>query len=60
VQLRGIDGSEVIFLQDDPSRGWSRTRFIFLPVSGFHSGPALVPVFTNGIPSSVGYLVVPP
>ncbi len=51
VQLRSIDSSEVVFLQDDPSRGWSQTRSISLPITGFHSGPALVTVFTNGIPS---------
>jgi large repetitive protein len=60
VQLRSIDSSEVVFLQDDPSRGWSPTSFISLPITGFHSGPALVTVFANGIPSAAGYVVVPP
>jgi hypothetical protein len=60
VQLRSIDSSEIVFLQDDPSEGWSNTRFISLPITGFHSGPALVTVITNGIPSSAGYVVVPP
>jgi hypothetical protein len=60
VQLRSIDSSEVVFLPVDPSRGWSHTRFISLPVTGFHSGPALVTVFTNGIPGAAGYVVVPP
>ena len=48
VQLR----SELTFLSVDPAVGWSDTSFASLPVSGFPSGPALVTVFTNGIPSA--------
>jgi hypothetical protein len=57
VQLRTIDSGWSIFL---PTAGWSNTAFTSLPVSGFPFGPALVTVFTNGIPSDAKYLVVIP
>ncbi len=60
VQLRSIDNSQITFLLVDPLRGWSDTSFGSLPARGFVSGPALVTVFTNGIPSTAKYLVVPP
>ena len=59
VQLRNIDNSQVAFLLVDPVRGWSDTSFRSSPVRNFPPGPALVTVFTNGIPSSAKYLVVP-
>ena len=58
VQLRNIDNSQVAFLPVDPMAGWSDTTFASTPVSGFPPGPALVTVFTNGIPSDSKYLVV--
>jgi hypothetical protein len=58
VQLRSLDNSQVIFLLADPARGWSDTSFISQPVADFPFGPALVTVFTNGIPSTAKYLVV--
>ena len=58
VQLRSMDSSEVVFLQPSPGRRWSHTRFISLPVTGFPFGPALVTVFTNGIPSEAKSLIV--
>jgi hypothetical protein len=60
VQLRSIDSSQVVFLQANPFRRWSDTTFTSLPVRGFPFGPALVTVFTNGIPSNARYLVVAP
>jgi hypothetical protein len=60
VQLRSIDSSEAVFLPASRFRRWSDTRFTSLPVSGFHPGPALVTVFTNGIPSTANYVVVAP
>jgi Galactose oxidase, central domain len=59
VQLRAIGNEQVSFLFVDPLRGWSRTTFSSLPPRGFVAGPALVTVFTNGIPSDAKYLVVP-
>jgi len=59
VQLRHIDSEHVIFLLVDPLRGWSDTSFSSLQARGFVSGPALVTVFTNGIPSEAKYLLVP-
>jgi hypothetical protein len=58
VQLRSIESSQVVFLPVDPVDGWSGTSFTSLPVRGFPAGPALVTVFTNGIPSSAKPLIV--
>ena len=58
VQLRSIDNNQVAFLTVDPVEGWSDTNFTSLPVQDFAAGPALVTVFTNGIPSKAKYLVV--
>ena len=59
VQLRSIENSQVTFLPVDPASGWSDTSFRSSPVRNFPPGPALVTVFTNGIPSTAKYLVVP-
>ena len=59
VQLRAIGNGQVSFLFVDPRRGWSETSYSSLPPTGFVPGPALVTVFTNGIPSEAKYLVVP-
>jgi large repetitive protein len=58
VQLRSLDSSRVVFLLVDPFDGWSDTSFTSGPVRHFPFGPALVTVFTNGIPSTAKYLVV--
>jgi hypothetical protein len=58
VQLRHIDNSQVAFLPVDPIGRWSDTTFASTPVDNFPPGPALVTVFTNGIPSDSQYLVV--
>jgi hypothetical protein len=60
VQLRSIDNSQVTFLPVDPRRGWSDTSFISVTPSHFPFGPAMVTVFTNGIPSDAKYLVLAP
>src|SRR5207253_1808931 len=57
-QLRNIDNSQVAFLPVDPTAGWSNTSFTSIPVNNFPLGPALVTVFTNGIPSDSKYVVV--
>ena len=58
MQLRSLDNSQVAFLLVGPVGGWSDTSFISRPVRDFPFGPALVTVFTNGIPSTAKYLVV--
>jgi hypothetical protein len=58
VQLRSIDNSQVTFLPVDPVDGWSDTSFTSVPIRHFPFGPAIVTVFTNGIPSTARYLVV--
>jgi len=60
VQLRSLDNSQVAFLPVDPAASWSDTAFTSIPVNGFPFGPALVTVFTNGIPSAAKYLLVAP
>jgi hypothetical protein len=59
VQLRSLGNDQVSFLFSDPRHPWSDTSFTSLPPKGFVAGPALVTVFTNGIPSVAKYLVVP-
>src|SRR5205823_48343 len=51
VQLRSVDNSQIAVLPVDPIAGWSDTAFTSTPVNDFPPGPALVTVFTNGIPS---------
>jgi N-acetylneuraminic acid mutarotase len=58
VQLRSIDNSQIAFLPVDPIAGWSDTAFTSTPVNNFPPGPALVTVFTNGIPSDSKSLMV--
>ena len=58
VQLRSIDNSQVAFLPVDPIGGWSDTFFASTPLNNFPPGPALVTVFTNGIPSDAKYVLV--
>jgi hypothetical protein len=58
VQLRNIENSQVAFLPVDPIAGWSDGSFASLPVNDFPPGPALVTVFTNGIPSGSKYVLV--
>ena len=58
VQLRGIDSNQVAFLPVKSTAGWSDTSFTSTPLNNFPPGPALVTVFTNGIPSDSKYVVV--
>jgi hypothetical protein len=58
VQLRSIDNGQVTFLPVDPSQGWSATSYKSVTISHFPLGPALVTLFTNGIPSSAKYLLL--
>jgi len=57
--LRALGNEQVTFLFTDPRRGWSDTSYSSLPPTGFVAGPALVTVFTNGIPSDAKYILVP-
>ena len=58
VQLRSTDNSQISFLTVDPIAGWSGTAFASTPVNNFPPGPALVTVFTNGIPSDSKSLMI--
>jgi hypothetical protein len=51
VQVRRLDNDLVRWLPVDPAVGWSGTSFRSRPVGGVTPGPALVTVFTSGIPS---------
>jgi hypothetical protein len=55
VQIRNLDNGEVAFL---PPGSWSDTSFTALPVGGLPFGPAMVTIFTNGIPSASKLLLV--
>ena len=52
VQLRRLDNEQVRWLPVEPTVGWSGASFRSTPVNGFPNGPALVTVFTNGIPGA--------
>ncbi len=51
VQLLSLVNEQTLFLTSDPATNWSETSFTSQTITGFPSGPALVTVFTNGIPS---------
>lgn len=52
VQLRSLGNAQETWLRVDPSVGWSETSFTSAAVDyHFPQGPAIVTVFTNGIPS---------
>jgi hypothetical protein len=62
MQVRSIDSGQVVQVGCWPpdqfgGGGWSNTSFTSLPVTNFPQGPALVTVFTNGIPSTAQYVV---
>ena len=52
VQLRRADNGQIRWLPVDPVSGWSGTSFRSTALSGFPNGPALVTVFTSGIPGA--------
>jgi len=54
VQLRSIGNEQSIFL---PAAVWSNTEFHSKTATGFPPGPALVTVFSNGIPSDARTLM---
>ena len=58
VQLRRLDNEQTRFLLPDPSEPWTDSTFTSLPLSAFPPGPALLTVFTNGIPSVAKSIVV--
>ena len=54
----GFPMPKIAFLPVDSRQGWSDTSFTSAQVKNLPPGPALVTVFTNGIPSASTYLVV--
>lgn len=58
VQIRSIDNADEVFLPVDPLSGFTDLVFTSTALLGFTPGPALVTVFTNGIPSDSYYIVV--
>ena len=55
VQLRRLDSEQVLWLTP---ASFSSTSYTSLPITGFPKGPALVTVFTNGIPSQSKMLML--
>jgi hypothetical protein len=51
VQIRSVDSGRVRFLAPYPNTSWSDSFFVSGDLAGFPPGPALVTVFTRGIPS---------
>ncbi len=58
VQLHSLGNEQEVFLPVDEATGWSDTAFTSAVIADFPAGPALVTVFTNGIPSDARYLTV--
>jgi N-acetylneuraminic acid mutarotase len=57
MQLRRLDNEQIITLLTNPG-GWSNTTFSGALPQGFNPGPAVVTIFTNGIPSLARSTVV--
>jgi hypothetical protein len=58
VQLRRLDNGQVRWLRPDPAARFSATTFLSAPVNDFPTGPALLTVFVNGIPSVSKVIIV--
>ncbi len=58
VQLRRLDNEAVRWLPVSSTAGWSNGSFTSASLAGLLPGPALVTVFTNGIPSASKGLAV--
>jgi uncharacterized protein (TIGR03437 family) len=50
-QLLSLGNEQLTFLQLASASGWSNNTFNFAQLTGFAPGPALLTLYTNGIPS---------
>ncbi|MCB8991086.1 MAG: hypothetical protein H6664_07115 [Ardenticatenaceae bacterium] len=58
VQLRSLVNEQLVWLQPASGLGWSDIHFTSTAVTNFPAGPALVTVFSNGIPSKSAVIQV--
>jgi hypothetical protein len=52
LQLRSVDSGQTTFVPADPLSGWTDSTFTSQPLAGFPTGPALLTIVTNGVPSA--------
>jgi hypothetical protein len=52
LQLRSVDSGQTAFVPADPSTGWTDSTFTSQPLAGFPTGPAMLTIVTNGVPSA--------
>ncbi|HKP67544.1 MAG TPA: hypothetical protein VJX31_13010, partial [Casimicrobiaceae bacterium] len=52
LQLRSVDSGHTAFVPADPISSWTDSTFTSQPLTGFPTGPALLTVVTNGVPSA--------
>jgi uncharacterized protein (TIGR03437 family) len=50
--LQSLDNEQLTVISLNQSVGWTNNTFSFGPLSGFPSGPALLTIIANGIPSA--------
>ena len=51
LQLRSVDSGQTAIVPADPLAGWTDSTFTSQPLSGFPTGPAMLTIVTNGVPS---------
>jgi len=52
LQLRSVDSGRTAIVAADPLSGWTDSTFTSQPLAGFPTGPALLTIVTNGVPSA--------
>ena len=52
LQLRSVDSGQTAFVPADPLSGWTDSTFTSQPLAGFPTGPAMLTIVTNGVPSA--------
>jgi hypothetical protein len=52
LQLRSVDSGRTAFVPADPLAGWTDSTFTSQPLADFPTGPAVLTIVTNGIPSA--------
>jgi hypothetical protein len=52
LQLRSVDSGRTAIVPADPLSGWTDSTFTSQPLAGFPTGPAMLTIITNGVPSA--------
>ena len=58
LQLRSVDSGQTAFVPADPLSGWTDSTFTSQPLTGFPTGPAMLTIVTNGVPSAAQPVMV--